>query len=168
MKNKKIKTMCFISLFSAIICVCTFVSVPLPIGYFNLGDTAILISSCILSPICALFSAAIGSVLADILMGYILYAPATFIIKSCVSVISYLLVSVVIHKKKCPRIFVCLAFMLCESFVPIGYFIYEFFLLGYGVGAAVSLPSNILQAICCSLIAYFVFRLIVRKPRTHN
>ena len=77
----KILRLCFCALLMAIVCVCTMVAIPLPIGFFNLGDAACILSAHLLGPFLGVIAAAIGSALADILLGYAVYAPATALIK---------------------------------------------------------------------------------------
>ena len=70
------------ALFAALICVSTMiVQIPIPAtgGYANLGDGIILICACLLHPVYAVIAAGLGSVLADLLAGYVAYAPATLI-----------------------------------------------------------------------------------------
>ena len=73
----KILTLCFVAMFAALICACTFISIPLPFGYFNLGDVVMLLGAFILG-FPAAISATIGASLADVLMGYTIYAPLIF------------------------------------------------------------------------------------------
>lgn len=58
------------------------IQIPTPTkGYVNLGDTIVNISSWILGGLYGGIAGGIGSALADIITGYAIYAPATFIIK---------------------------------------------------------------------------------------
>ncbi len=164
MSHSKIQGLCFTALFSAIICVFTFIAVPLPIGYFNLGDVAILLSACTLSPLSAAAASALGSALADILTGYVLYAPATAVIKGCVAIVCTLLVRARIHKSHSLPVFAGM-FLVSETLMVAGYFLYEYFPLGYGGGALSSVPANILQAVCCSLLAAIVANVIINKTK---
>ena len=75
------------SLLASLVCVATMViKVPMPYGYANLGDSIVLLAGWVLSPLYGFLASAIGSVLADILSGFALYAPATFIIKGLMAV----------------------------------------------------------------------------------
>ena len=68
----------------ALVCIFTImiqVYIPATKGYFNIGEAAIYILSMLLPPVASGLSAGLGSSLADILTGYLHYAPATFIIK---------------------------------------------------------------------------------------
>ena len=72
----------FTALFAALCCVGTLVIViPLPYGYFNAGDIFVLLAGWCLGPVFGPVSAAIGSSLADLLSGFMLSAPVTFVVK---------------------------------------------------------------------------------------
>ena len=83
-------------------------------------------------------------------MSYVIYAPATFIIKAAVAVVAALLFNA--FKKNdstnkinlLPRV---ISAILGEAIMVCGYFLYEAFLLGYGMGALASVTGNCLQAI---------------------
>ena len=76
----KLRKVAICGLMAAFVFVATQIRIPTAIGYINLGDPVILISSFILGPI-AFFPAAIGSALSDLLAGYAQYIIPTFIIK---------------------------------------------------------------------------------------
>ncbi len=151
-KKKKIssKNIAFTAMFAALCCVSTFIAVPLPFGYFNLGDIFVLISAWTLGPVFGAIAAGVGTALADILMSYVVYAPATFIIKAAVAVTAALLFKSFkkpnsIKKKYIfPRIISAIA---GEAIMVCGYFLYEAFVLGYGMGALASVTGNCLQAV---------------------
>ena len=78
------------ALLAALVCVATMiVKIPSPRGYINLGDSIVLLAGWMLSPLYGFLAAAIGSALADLLSGYGLYAPATFIIKGIMALAVY-------------------------------------------------------------------------------
>lgn len=54
---------------------------PLPQGYFNLGDTIVLIAGAIFGSMTGAFAGAVGSAAADILTGGLIFAPITLIVK---------------------------------------------------------------------------------------
>lgn len=68
------------------------VYIPETKGYFNLGETGVYISSLLLPPVWAALAAGVGSALADVVLGYHIYAPATLLIKSAEGFIASLLV----------------------------------------------------------------------------
>ena len=89
--NSKVKKLVIAALIAALACVATIIiKIPSPLkGYINLGDCIVLLAGWILSPAYAFLSAGIGSALADIFSGYVIYAPATFIIKGVMALIAY-------------------------------------------------------------------------------
>jgi uncharacterized membrane protein len=59
------------------------VYVPATAGFFNLGESAVFISALLLGPYVGAFAGGVGSMFADLLLGYPHYAPATLLIKAC-------------------------------------------------------------------------------------
>jgi uncharacterized membrane protein len=60
-----------------------FTKIPIPAtqGYFNIGDTVIIIAAILIGRNSGFIAGAFGSALADLATGYLLYAPFTFVIK---------------------------------------------------------------------------------------
>ncbi|MCD6235789.1 MAG: ECF transporter S component [Thaumarchaeota archaeon] len=58
------------------------VYVPATKGYFNLGETMIYLAALFTDPFTAAFAGGVGSALADVILGYSIYAPATLVIKA--------------------------------------------------------------------------------------
>lgn len=56
--------------------------VPATRGYFNLGETMVYFTALLLGPAVGAFAGGVGSALADIILGYTIYAPATLVIKA--------------------------------------------------------------------------------------
>lgn len=74
------------ALFTALVCIATImftVYVPATRGFFNMGETMVYTSALILGPVAGGFAGGIGSMMADLLLGYSYYAPATLVIKAC-------------------------------------------------------------------------------------
>ncbi|MCR5746657.1 MAG: ECF transporter S component [Lachnospiraceae bacterium] len=60
----------------------TVIKIPTPtFGYVHIGDTFVLLSGFLLGPVIGGLSAGVGSMLADLLGGYAIWAPGTFTIK---------------------------------------------------------------------------------------
>ena len=148
MKDAKIKKLVYAALFSALVCVATMViKIPTPTnGYVNLGDCIVLLSGWMLGPVYGFLAAGIGSMLADILSGYMYYAPATFLIKGLVALTGSLLF-VLFQKalKNHRRVSLILSGILAEAVMIIGYFGFEATFMGYGLAAAASIPGNCVQ-----------------------
>ena len=76
---------------AALCCVATMIiKIPSPLkGYLNLGDCIVLLSGFMLSPLYGFLAAGIGSALADVFSGYVVYAPATFLIKGLMALAAF-------------------------------------------------------------------------------
>ena len=73
-----------IGIFAALTCVITMViAFPIPAtnGFINIGDAIVMITGLLFGPLIGGISGGVGSALADIILGYTIYAPATLIIK---------------------------------------------------------------------------------------
>ena len=79
-KNKKtIKNICFCAIFAALCTAATLISVPIPIGYINLGDLMVLTSGWCLGGVYGAIAAGVGSALADVLLGYASSLPMVLV-----------------------------------------------------------------------------------------
>ncbi len=141
--QNKVLGLVLLAMFTAAIAVATaYLSIPNGAGgYIHLGDGIIFACSMILGPAGAI-AAGIGSALADVMAGYVMYAPATFVIKALMG----LLVGVFYRKKDGVTSFllnICL-FLICEGVMVGGYFIYEIFLYGLS-GAIANVAANLIQ-----------------------
>jgi uncharacterized membrane protein len=66
---------------TTVVTVVLVVPFPSTFGYFNLGDTLVMISGMILGPIGGFIAGGVGSAMGDVLVGYSYYAPITLIVK---------------------------------------------------------------------------------------
>lgn len=55
--------------------------VPATRGYFNIGEVAVYTTAILLGPVIGAIAGGVGSMLADIMLGYTIYAPGTLVIK---------------------------------------------------------------------------------------
>lgn len=145
MKNKKLKTLVFSAAFAALIFIATAVfPVPLGNGYANFGDTLIALCSFFVGPIWGFFAAGLGSALADLFLGYGIYAPATFVIKGLMAVVFFL----IFRPFAKSRAFVpmtLIASIAAEAIMVCGYFAFECILYSTA-GALPNIPGNLVQA----------------------
>ena len=153
----------FASLFAALVCVATMIiKIPTPLkGYINLGDCVVLLCGSILSPAYAFLSAGIGSALADVLSGYLVYAPATFIIKGGMALIAYYCHKYFFKSRKntVSRIG---SGVLSEIFMILGYFVFEGFLYGFGP-SVVNIPANGFQGIAGLMLGCILIRIFEKN-----
>lgn len=77
------KQLTTIAMFVALVTVATVViAIPAPAGGFlNVGDTVVLIAAACLGPIGGMVAGGLGSCIADLILGYGMYAPFTLVIK---------------------------------------------------------------------------------------
>jgi len=74
------------AVFTALVFVATTVFsvyVPQTRGFFNIGEVMVFTTALLLGPTIGAFAGGVGSMLADVFLGYPHYAPATLIIKAC-------------------------------------------------------------------------------------
>ena len=135
----------FSSMLAALVCVATMViKIPSPLsGYLNLGDCIVLLSGWLMPPLYGFLAAAVGSALADIFSGYMLYAPVTFLIKGIMALLASLGYSL-LRKKAGGTVSHVLSGITAELFMILGYFAFEGILYGFAA-AALNIPINALQ-----------------------
>ena len=139
------KQLVLASVLAALTCAATLVvTIPSPSGGFmNLGDTVVLLSAYLLGPLWGAAAAGIGSGMADLIAGYAAYVPATAVIKALMALCAASLYRL---PGKTPRR-VLLCGLAAESIMVLGYWCYDGFLMGSLSGAAVGIPSNLMQAL---------------------
>ena len=130
-------------LFAAVIFVLTaFFPIPLGHGYANAGDVFVVLSGIMMGPWAGLAAAGVGSALADLYLGYSVYAPATFVIKGLMAIAAHFLFRAV-HQK---RVKTVIAYAVCELIMVSGYFLFETVFFGIGIALA-DVAGNLLQAV---------------------
>ena len=153
------------ALFAALSCVATMsIHIPTPGtgGYIHPGDAIVILSGVVLGPGYGFLAAGIGSALSDLIGGYFVYVPITFVIKGLVALVSGLIYQKMSHSGKNRYLAVILGGVTDIVFVAGGYFICEFFL--YGSGAAASIPANIIQGIGGLVISAVLYPVLIAIP----
>lgn len=155
MKDNKTKSITKIGILIAITVLMTMV-ISIPIvggnGYVNLGDMVIFITALLLNRKYAFIVGGIGSFLADIFLGYSLYAPASLIVKGLEGFIAGSLLNTRIGKK-----YPLIPTVIAGIWMAFGYYIFETFLYG-AKGAIVSVPANLIQGIVGAVLASLLFK----------
>lgn len=145
MNDRNIRMLAIGGLLAAVIFLLTaFARVPIPAGYLNLGDAGVFLAAMLLPADIAALCAGVGSALADLIGGFALYAPVTFVVKGGTALVFALLWRRLHGKLR------YLAF-LAVLIVPLGYFIYELFIAGAFAWA--DLPLNLLQSVVGAMLA---------------
>jgi len=149
-------TISIIAIFTALNFVATYwIQIPIPAtgGYINIGDTAVMFTALIFGPIIGGVAGGVGPMLADVFSPYIIYAPATLIIKGLEGFLIGLISN---PRRRVGRVSYrdILAVITGGILIPLGYFIYEAFILRLGVAIAlVEMPGNLFQFITAAVIS---------------
>ncbi|MHB8128864.1 MAG: ECF transporter S component [Mobilitalea sp.] len=171
MRTDKITKLVTAALMAAMTCVTTMIiAVPSPAGgYIHPGDAFVLLSGIILGPFYGGLAAGIGSMLADLLLGYSGYALATLIIKGMAAIVGVSVFRLLRRNHK-PHILPLLFAGIFDGItVTIGYFIFESFLLGLGLGTAIlNVPANLVQNTFGILVSILLFPLLLKVPQIRS
>ena len=123
-----------------------------------------LLSGWLLGPWYGFAAGGIGSMLADLFLGYGHYAPGTFVIKGLVA-----LVAALVYKKmgrtQVSRI---VGGVVGEIVMVLGYFGYASLLLGKGLAAAASIPGNIFQGTVGLVVGVLLVAVLERAKVTEK
>lgn len=160
--KKRIHKTIVSAMFASLVCVATMlIKIPVPAtnGYIHTGDCIVLISGWLLGGVYGTLAAGIGSALADILLAYPLYVPGTFVIKALVA-LTALVIYKLLHAKINRFFAYALSSVVAEAVMVAGYFVYEALFLSYGIGAAASIPANLIQGAGGVLISVVIMGLI--------
>lgn len=153
------------ALFAALSCVATMsIRIPTPGtgGYIHPGDAIVILSGIILGPVWGFLAAGIGSCLSDLLGGYFVYVPITFVIKGLVALCSAFAYRKLAISSKMRYAGVVAGGIIDIILVAGGYFICEYFL--YGAGAAASIPANIVQGVGGLVISLILYPVLAAVP----
>ncbi len=145
MKDKTTKKLIFAALFAALTCVATMIiKIPTPLGgYIHAGDAVVVLAAFLLGPVWGALAAGLGSALADLISGYALYVPGTFVIKALVALVAGWLLTRKMVKNQFAKALI--AGIVGEIVMVGGYLLYEAVFLGFGVAAAANIPMNAIQ-----------------------
>lgn len=164
--NNNLKKLILAALFAALSCVATMsIRIPTPGtgGYIHPGDAIVILSGVILGPVWGFFAGGIGSALSDLIGGYFVYVPITFVIKGLVAGHLYQKIG---KTQKSRYVAVVLGGVADIILVAGGYFVCEYFI--YGAGAAASIPANIIQGIGGLVISCILYPILISIPNVRQ
>lgn len=167
--NNNLKKLILAALFAALSCVATMsIRIPTPGtgGYIHPGDAIVILSGVILGPVWGFLAGGIGSALSDLIGGYFIYVPITFVIKGLVALAAGLLYQKVGKNQKSRYIAVILGGVADIILVAGGYFVCEFFI--YGAGSAASIPANIIQGVGGLVISCILYPILISIPNVRQ
>ena len=154
------------SMFAALACIATLtikIMLPPPLkGYINLGDCIVLLSGWLLSPFYGFIAAGFGSAMADVFLGYTIYAPVTFAVKGVMALVAYFVykgmsgtVGNMISK--------IIGGVIAEALMVLGYYVFEGFMYGF-IPSVANMPFNAIQG-AAGLIAGLILVNIFEKAK---
>lgn len=164
--NSNLKKLVIAALFAALACVATMsIRIPTPGtgGYIHPGDAIVILCGVVLGPVWGLLAAGIGSAMADLIGGYFIYVPITFVIKGVVAFAAGTIYKKYGKTKKSRYISVILGGVCDIIFVAGGYFLCEAILYG-AAGAAASVPANIIQGVSGLIIGVILYPILLAVP----
>ncbi|MBE6020571.1 MAG: ECF transporter S component [Firmicutes bacterium] len=171
MRESKVKVLTYSALMMGLAIVATMmIRIPVPAtqGYVHLGDTVLILSVLILGKKKGALAGALGQAAADILGGYAIFAPATFVAK----ILMGLLIGVAVEKMfeygtgKNRKLVPAAIFMIVLSCVSMAgtYYLFECAMYGSFVVPLVEIPANIIQFSVSAVLAAAVGGLLVKTP----
>ncbi len=140
---------------------------PVPPGYFNIGDAAIMIAAILLGRKSGLAAGAIGAALADLAYGAFIFVPITFVVKG----IEGYVVGAIAYQRadREPNYFRrIIAVAVGALIIVAGYFILEltFYRMidnSLAVAAIISeVPGNLVQGGVSAVVAYIFTAILDR------
>ncbi|MDR2090701.1 MAG: ECF transporter S component [Clostridiales bacterium] len=149
------KKIAYTGIFTALTAVLTLFSIPVPGGgYIHLGDGMIFLACAVLPVPYAVFAAGVGSMIADLSLGYTQYFIPTLLIKAAMALIVCLLGKNADKDRK--RVWV---FLTASLFMQFAYFVYELFLNDFAVaGGVLHVFMGLLQTVFSVPLGVFLVR----------
>lgn len=164
MNDKKIRKLIYAALLAALTCVATMViQIPAPVsGYVNLGDCVVLLSAFLMGPWWGAAAAGIGSMLADLLSGFAIYAPGTLVIKALMAVVAALLYRALPMKSGLLR--AVIGGIAAELVMIGGYLLYGAVLMDSFAASLAGVPGNAVQGVVGLVLGVLLAEVLKKTP----
>lgn len=157
MKNK-IKLMSLTGILTAMVFIFTaYVHIPSHTGYIHVGDSLIYLAACLLPFPYAMFVGAVGALLADLLTGYAIWAPASVIIKAT-AVLFFSRKQKILGTRNLTALIP--ASVLCIG----GYYLYEAIITANPIAPLAGIPGYVIQSLL-SCTVFLVLGAIFDKSK---
>jgi uncharacterized membrane protein len=155
------------AVFAALVFIVTSQIPPIPIpatsGYFNVGETVIYVAALLFGASVGALSGGIGAMLADIYLGFGVFAPGTLVIKGIEgAIVGFLNLKL---KKYIRNVTLCavISVIVGGSEMVAGYFLYEQLALGLSFSVALAeVPFNTVQMLVGLIIAVPIMHAVLR------
>ena len=168
LSKRSLSRLILAALFTALTCVCT-MAIPIPTptgGYVHPGDCFVILAGVFLGPVLGGLAGGIGSMLSDLFLGYMVYVPATFVIKflAAFTVGSIFVATRSFTNSFAKKNVVFIASGICSSIIVIiGYFLFEWLLTSNALSAAISgITGNIAQGIASIIFSTLLYHVLER------
>ncbi len=171
MRNDKIKTLTYMALMAALALVATIlIRIPVPAtqGYVHFGDTILFLSVMILGKKNGAIAGALGQALADVLGGYAVFAPITFVAKLLMGLLIGVALEMLV-KNKSEKHFrfvvggIAMVVLSCAAMVG-SYYVAESVMYGSFVIPLVEIPANLVQFSVSAVLAGLVGAVLAKSP----
>jgi len=157
--NNKTKYLTLSAVFAALVFIVTrFIQIPIPLGYFNIGNSVVLTACMILPYPYGIYAGAIGSALAD-LTSYPAYTIPTLIIKTLMPLVFYLIIA---KGAKTDRKHVIIATAVSTLIPLFGYTLTGGILYGGFMAGLAQFPGLLLEYIA-NFVVFLMLNSIVSK-----
>lgn len=169
MNKMKLRKLTIASVFAALTCVLTMlIQIPTPTkGYVNLGDCIVNVSAWLLGPAYGAAAAGFGSAAADIFSGYVIYAPATLIIKSLMAFFCFAVYNVLAKKFSSFSSRIAAA-VVSELIMLAGYFVFDFILYSSLATAVAGMTSSVFQGIMGAASSVVLYEAVIKRIPMKN
>lgn len=165
--KKKIEFITISAIFcglNIIITLCLPIKIASGQGYINLSDVLIMLLASIIHPLVGAMVGGLSSALADLILGYVLYAPFSFLIKSIEALLIGYLIRIVAKRNKKTAVIVTPLFIIIGGvFMAVSYFFTELILFDLSL-ASFDLGFNLIQALISSSTAIVLFYGLLYLP----
>lgn len=169
MNKKNLRKLTMTSVFAALTCVLTMlIRIPTPTkGYVNLGDCMVNVSAWLLGPAYGAAAAGFGSAAADILSGYVIYAPATLVIKALMAVLCFAVYNLLAKKFSSfpSRIAAAVA---SELMMLAGYFVFDIILYGSIATAVAGMTASVFQGVMGAASSVMLYEAVIKRLPVKN
>ena len=172
-RSEKTSKLVLTALMMCLVLLATFsIRIPSPFtqGYVHLGDAVIFISVLLLGKKNGAIASGFGSAMADLLGGYAMYAPWTFVIKFVMAFIMGLFVEFVTKRKKnlakiagVPIIQIIGMFLAGAEMVA-GYCFVDGYFAGNMLAGMLGIPFNIAQFTVGIVLATIIVAMLYKTP----
>lgn len=156
-KRKSIESIAFISIFTALnIVITVFISIPINNGqgYLNLSDAITILISLLIHPLIGGAVGGISGLISDLALGYGVFAPFTFIIKTTEGILSGYLFRITVKRNKKLGLGLLPVYAILSGMVMAGlYFVTDMILYRDLSIATIDIAFNALQGLVGSSIA---------------